>query len=515
MAIEKIQVLVDWVGDGLYAGPDDDVTANVIEIPHYSRGRSEASLLVGRSIAGSATIRLLNPAGIYSSFNSGGALFGKILPRRRVKILSADKFPYDFPFLFDGTPLWAGYLDEIIPEPKRDLNHEAILKAVGIMSLLAEAPVLDIAPQSNIKTDAALVLIMAAVGIPAADYDFEVGDTTMTRWFPSGNALKDVRDIEETENGFIHELADGRLKFENRKFRLTGSRLTPITTFSDVLGASIPILRPRQGDPWKDIYNTFRATVPTESVGALATLWTLFESGADSPLIGPGGTRTWEARYPLPDSPTADLGVNAWTTLVASTDYTANSQADGGGVDHTADVTLVLTKGLTTLRIAITNNAAVDVFITLLQARGTPLTSGDPAGVVASDADSITKFNEREFPSPAKFLPDTTEAENYVRYKVAVFSKTIQNVSIALHANVSQDALTFGRVLEISERITLKSDFASELGINEDMFVEFRRDRITRNRIHHIDFDLTPVSAFALFWVVGQNPASDDMVLIY
>jgi hypothetical protein len=515
VAIEKLEVFVDFVGDGLYAGGNDNVTANVIDIPHYSRGRSEASLLVGRSIAGSATVRLNNPSGLYNSFNAGGALFGKILPRRRVKILSADPFPYTFPFLFHGTPLWAGYLDKFEADPQQDGNHRTILTAVGIMALLAEAPVLDIAPQSNITTDAALVLIMAAVGISTSDYSFQAGDTTMTRWFPSGNALQDVRDIEETEGGFIHEDAQGRLIFENRQFRLSGTSLISKATLSDVLGADIPINHPQQGDPWKDIYNIFRAKVPTESVGSLATLWTLFESGASSPKIGPGGTRTWEASYPLPATARETIGVDAWTTLVATTDYIANSLADGTGTNLTSSMSVVLTKGLTTLRIAITNGAAVEAFITKLQARGTPLASGAPAGVVATDTGSITKFNEREFPSPAKFLPNTTEAENYVRFRVAVFSKTIQILSAGIHGNMSQAALTYGRALEISDRITVNSDFASELGISEDMFVEHRRDRITRNRVHHIDFDLTPVSAFALFWTVGQNVGADEMALIY
>ena len=79
------RIRVDWDNNTLFTDPGEDVTSNVLEAEWFL-GRDYASQLKGRSVAGMLQLRLLNPDGIYSSFNQLSLLNGLILPRRKLMI---------------------------------------------------------------------------------------------------------------------------------------------------------------------------------------------------------------------------------------------------------------------------------------------------------------------------------------------------------------------------------------------------------------------------------------------
>ncbi len=167
MATANYRVLVDWNNDGDFADAYDDITADVIELS-YSRGRDQNSQLVGRSIAGVLTVRLRNRDGKYNSFKATSPIYGSILPNRKVRLETDDDFPYTFPVVFAGTALWSGFLDSIEPLPRADRQHEAVLRAVGPLSILRNTIMSSIPPQTSIRTDTAIGLILDAAGWPAA-----------------------------------------------------------------------------------------------------------------------------------------------------------------------------------------------------------------------------------------------------------------------------------------------------------------------------------------------------------
>ena len=141
-------------------------------------------------------------------------------------------------------------------------------------------------------------------------------------------------------------------------------------------------------------------------MGTLTVLWTLQET----PSLNVGESRTFSAEYPQLDTPPENIGVDAWTTLVANTDYTANTQADGLGTDRTADVGVTVDKAATTMDITPVNSDATHtIFITLLQARGTPVTAIDPVTIEVRNQASIDDFGPREYLLPAPFLQDSRD----------------------------------------------------------------------------------------------------------
>ena len=499
------RILIDWNGNGTLGDANEDITADVMNMESF-RGRDSASQLSGRSRAGSLILTLENSAGKYNSFNSASAIYGNILPGRKVQVQTFDSFPYTFPIVFAGTPVWTGYLDRIEISPSPHHAHRATLYASGVLARVAGKKA-HVAMQTSRRTDQAIGDVLDDVGIAAGDRDLETGQTTMNRWWcDNQDGLNALRDIEGTEWGFLWEKADGDIAFADRHFRFTETRcITAQATFSDANGALIAYSSIDQGDPLREIFNIVEAKVQRHTVGSLATLWTLSESGTNSPVIDAGATRIWWASYPNPDSVTNAVAVDAWTTPVENTDYEANTQAGGGGTDKSSVLTVTVTKFAQAMKIQIQNTDTVAVYLTLLQARGTPVTADDPVTVTAEDSTSQTAYGERTYPIPGPFIPDTDEAENYVGAVVSAYKDPIPTLRVAISANRNQTAYANAIVREINDRVTVVATNDSDLGINEDFFIEAIRHRIDQHRHHWVIFDLSSVRGFSGFWVLGVS----------
>ncbi len=79
-AIYKIEC--DWDNDGDFLDANEDITADVKSIS-YGRGKNEE---LGKASPGYLEIRVNNSGGKYSPTNSGGDLYGKLLPKRVIKV---------------------------------------------------------------------------------------------------------------------------------------------------------------------------------------------------------------------------------------------------------------------------------------------------------------------------------------------------------------------------------------------------------------------------------------------
>ena len=80
-------VRVSWEGDGLFTGPFDDVTGDVLGDPGVTidLGRDGARQLSPPKVA-SADFVLRNDTSIYSQENAGSPVYQRVLPGRPVHI---------------------------------------------------------------------------------------------------------------------------------------------------------------------------------------------------------------------------------------------------------------------------------------------------------------------------------------------------------------------------------------------------------------------------------------------
>ena len=489
----EYKVEVDWNNNGVWGDAGEDITARAYEITTRS-GRDYASQVRARSIAGSAQVTLDNESDDYNSFNSTGPLFGSLVPGRRMRISATQP---------RASILWQGFVNTIQPMPLARGPQKAELRGVGLLSRIADHE-LTIAMRTDISTGDAVHAILDDAGWPTGDRLVDTGQILMTRWWETKKALSGLRDLETTEFGFIRETPDGKLAWEDGHHRLVSPHTVSQATFDDTLDAALTYDRITQRDHWGELMNEVVNRVQLYTVGAETVLWTLQESGAASPQLAPGEHKTWwTARGELDTWIAAD----AWATPAAYTDFTANTAPDGSGLDRTPSLTLAVSKFGASMKITLTNTHTTDpLYLTLLQARGTPVHRADPVIIREEDAASQAVYGKRAFAGDTPWLPSTDEARHDAQRKVGIYKDPIPILSLTFQANLSAAHMIHALERHSSDRITVLN---RRLGINAAFFIEAIEHRITGLRNHWVTYHCSEADGFSGFIALDAGPGLD------
>ena len=523
MAVGTYVLAVDWNNDGDFSDSGEDITARTMKV-EWKRGNDYASQLVGKAVAGVLVATLSNVSGDYSTFNSSSALYGNLLPGRKVKLTGNDGST--------TRTLWSGFLDSIEPIPSAKGANLATLKAIGPLGYLNKFDV-STAMYASQKAGALIGVILDAAGWPDDDRDLDTGIVEFPRfWCQSTKTLKALRLVEETETGLLEESADGKIVYRDRHARSTDTKSTNSqATYSDASGAALAYSHVAQIDPLKFIYNELRAKlqlhsgawilgsaslgVQTELGSDPAVLWTHPEVGSISPSIEAGATKVFVAQYPSSGSANTARAVDFWQNLTASTDYLANDAADGSGTNRTANITVTLTKRAQSMDISLENGHSGTVYITKLQARGNAVTAKDNFEVTASDSTSQTTFGKRTYPHPGKFVPDTTEAQNWADFHVQAWKEPVPLLKLTMIGNRSTATLTDIMSRDISDLVYVTATNDSGLGINEGFFVEAVHHQLDAQLNHRATMTLSQSSGYAGFFVLGTSSLDNSTRLAY
>jgi len=490
---------VDWANDGAWTG-EDIITADVRTI-ECRRGRDYASQLTGRSSAGRLMALLNNGSGKYSKFNSASPIYGNIVPGRKIRLRTTAPV---------AATLWTGFLSRIAPYGSAGRSALVTLEAFGPLSRLNGKKVAP-AKQDSQLTGVIVGAILDDADWPVGDRTIAAGQTTVTKWFVEAKeALTALREIEETELGFMYEAYDGKLVYEDRHTRLKSPYITSVATFTDGAGETLIYRSIEQQDPEREIFNEVVAEVaPLSVAGVVSVLWTL---QGETPTIYPGTSKTFVATYPNFEVGFTDGAyVDAWTTPVATTDYTVTGVAVG-------DIGVAVTKRANSMVITLTNNhATATATVTLLQARGDPVTRQAPVQVTASDATSQTAFGVRSYRLPGPWLPTTATAQDFVDYVVSRYKDPVAILTLGLMPNRNDTIMTQAFTREISDRVTIVSTGSgSQLGLNEDFFIEAISHRISAaGGLHETFFELSYADADAGYWILGTSALGSTTKLAY
>lgn len=433
-----------------------------------------------------------------------------------------------------GVIQWQGFLDRINPQVSVSSINTALLEAIGPLAWLSRADFELFLPLLTDETSGVIIdALLDAVSWPAGDRDVDTGKSTIRQRYFSRSGVLGTRDrkvtflsaarkIEDTENGFLHESKDAKVIFEDRDRRIQSATATRHNTsqdtFSDSPGAGeITYGRIVQGDPLKQIFNIFTTNIQNYTVGAVQDIWIHPEavaSGADIPQIPAGESRIYVALV----DPTATYElVSVWTTPVATTDYTANAQADGLGSDLTSDVGIAVTKTGLSMIITVTNNHATDdMFLTLLKARGAPLNLDNPVLVFAQDLTSQGKFGRRQFPVPAELVRDTVEGKDHVDWLLSVYADPRPQLDITVIGNKDADHLSTVLRRDISDLVTIEASAAStDLGINTDFFIESMRHTVVPGTYHTVVYSCSSLEIIFGFWALDKGKLATTSALHY
>lgn len=232
---------------------------------------------------------------------------------------------------------------------------------------------------------------------------FDVGlQEISAAWWGGNTALYEVKTACESEGARFYADELGALHFENRQF-YNNNEEYKVSVHEFNFDRMTDFQHP---DNVQDIINKVIVTMKPRVVQATKEIWNY----GYTPSIGASETRTIWAQLNDPCPTTTDGIVQPAST----TDYTANTSADGTGTDKTAQLSITITRFVDAVKIDVTNNDASTVYLTFLRLRGTPAEEQPAVSVTVEDATSIAKYGERPeggLKIENKYLSDETYAD--------------------------------------------------------------------------------------------------------
>jgi hypothetical protein len=358
--------------------------------------------------------------------------------------------------------LFYGYIEEIAPHPNL-LEQDCIITAVDGIDFLSRHDanttlyqnILTGAAHNYILDDALWNLDMRLV---------DAGQDTIPYWFANNVKARFAQgEIDDNEQGFSIVDGAGHYRFEDRHHRDSAEHQTSQASFDNTMAGITYSLNPR------NVFNEVKVTVTPWELQVEAELWRLEET----PSIDVGQTLTWwgDSQY----------FVGAWVTPVVTTDYTANSLANGTGTNMTTDIAITTTKFARTIKLDITNNGTVPAFITLLKARGTWYDDQTKTVRKTTDSTSQTAYQKRTYELDGKYMTDADKAQDYADYAIGKYKDPRGQLTMTV---INQDTTTLAQILalEISDRITVDND---KLGIDGDYFIDYMQHDISQSGIVH------------------------------
>lgn len=417
---------VDWDGDGVFTGANEAVRMLKLQTErgndYYLSGDGNG---FESNRIGFAIMTVDNYDGRFDPYNTTGPLYGKLAPGKRVKLWVRDGI--------GGTdyPVIAGILQDIKPYGRRG---EVDLVLDDGWRWLADRDV-SVALQSSIYADDAITAVADAALYPWG-YELDEGPDLIKYWWATGKKAKtEIENIANSGIGFAFVANDGKLKYYSRRHNCD-----PVMVLREEHLLK-DIVMPQ---PWEFQRNIVKLKVKPRVVQSSQVIWTL----NDTPSIAAGESIIVWAQYSYENQsvPATDV-----ITPAATTDYTANTQADELGTDKTADISVAIEKFAETSKITYTNGSAGTVYLINPQLRGKPINVPDTAGinVEGTGSDTFPRVMELDLP----WQQDYNIGVNIAEYLVDFLSSNQYFPTVLIEARPS---VQFG--LDLYDAVSLTFD---------------------------------------------------------
>ena len=345
--------------------------------------------------AGKCTLTLDNSSDRFNPWNSGGALYGHLTPGITVMV--------DVTYRSLDYSLFAGFIEDIVPSGKLG-NKTVTITAYDEWRRVCARNIDLTLTTASTDNDTLIDNVLTAYGGWKGIYGtiLQTQESTANFW-ANGTAGALIEGLVNSEMGYLRVGGEGSLVALPRDYAEATARTL---TDSDLVDIEL-------NQPWDCIVN--KATVIAHPVDAEATadIWTL----NDVTYIAPGASATVWAEFQ--DSFGAACAASGVIDPAATTDYTANSQANGGGTDMTASLTVTPTKYANRAKLVLANgHATTGLYVTLLKIRGDALHSY-PVTVTSEDSTSQTAYGMRERTIDLYWLQDVNTAQDFANALVS------------------------------------------------------------------------------------------------
>ena len=459
MAKPVLRYYLDTVGDGTFV---TEITSVVITAD-WQLGFSAPFDMMARD--NEAKITVINTSRDFSPEYTGGAYYGNLQTGRAVKITST--------YLTITRTMWVGWIQGISPAFNITGDRTCELRCNGWFER-AQRQISKIPIQLAKTADEVIAVVLdesdilppgitgrwllgvANLGTStylAAITDYfnalDTGDTTFAYagdWDSNTTVYTAIQSIVEREAGRFWQARTGILQFAPRLWFPVQTTLA--ATFADgMVGMEYTY--------GEDISNIITTKYQPRTVGsATATLSTMSESVA----IDASGTL--DVQFTFTGDAGVTVGATALITPAATTDYLANSLADGSGVNLTANVTASITDtNATQATVRYTNSGAAAFILATSKLRGTVLTKYNELSVTAIDDTSVLAYGRHAYDSPG--IQDTLgDATTLGEYQLALRKDPVGKLTSVdwMVWNTSQTvnllAITVGDRIALSEQQT-------------------------------------------------------------
>lgn len=237
---------------------------------------------------------------------------------------------------------------------------------------------------------------------------------------------------------------------------------------------------------------------------------------AGTPVLGTLERAVWvqagqsrEVLVRYADESGARISSTSVITPQSGTDYTANSAEDGGGDDHTAEVSVALEALAQAARLTFTSKADVDVYV---QAGATvrgqnKLTDFGQVEVSYQDDDSVAAYGRRAEVVNARLLEQSSVAESLARWVVVQLKDARGEARRgSFRPRRSEALLTAGLGHTVGERLALAE---TQTGLSAEFFVVGERHRLRGGGLDYtVTWTLEPAGTQA-FWILGKAGFSE------
>lgn len=397
------------------------------------------------------TITVTNREGTYVFDNSASALYGKLKPGVPVKVQAT----------YDGADytLWTGYIQRYrMSGFSASTVPTCAFECTDLADNLVQFSPMNVLVGTR-TTREAYEAVAEAAGLLGADYQFTGIQELPLHWVRSADALTAMAQIQQSEMGgqwFVDAL--GKVRGQGRDARL---------------GIAV-------SQTWGDGSNTFpragTVVVSDEDVISKAAVQAnIFVQDADEQVIFEFSRG---ASNPTPDSlyiePGAIYGpvsldypspVQQVSELVATTDYTANSAADGSGTDMTASLLVTSVEEGAGFSLTLRNGHATDgLYVTKFQKRGLASNYVPDRPIftysLPIDGDKTARGITVQLP----FADDSGKPRDFSVQLVRTYRHPYPRLTLAFDAGNHADTMAAMLALELGDLIRYKDTDVTTLG---------------------------------------------------
>ena len=522
MATPTHDFYIDWGRDGTYGHASANVTA-IVEAFDCAGGMTTYNQEMGQ--AAMAAITLRNDAGQWLMDNVGAAYYS--LLKRGVLIR--------WRLTYGGTTqqMWAGRIaGASVPNLSAfAANKQVMLQASDWTDdMVAGTYAPKLTEDVRVDTELATVMESGAVPMPYASSGWVLGYSTlevnttlidMSGYYEFDTAqetLEYVGDESGTEQGtsafgyiqdlvmaemggrFLYDPRATKYRFRDRQRDLRTSTVTATLTAAllaqtSTSGVQMPPL------VWGDtMVSSVALSYELRTAGAAGSvIWTAENLPR---LLRAGKDTRYSVRFRDPDA-LSPCGATDVLYPVAGTDYTANAASDGTGADMLTYLRVLTEINARGASIRVFNtHATTDLYVRLMQIRGTPLVISDRRTVEKKDAANIGAHGLRHVPADVPYASDERTVESYAKILLAGGNPISRFSQATFDAWTHDTLMQYARDVDIGERV--------KINLSGDSWTEHSRDYIVvgyRYTIHSgkpslgITWILKPVVA-ARGWIL-------------